>query len=431
LNTVIFHIDVNSAFLSWEAIYRLKHKRGKVDLRTIPSAVGGNEESRHGIVVAKSIACKPYNIKTGESLMEARKKCPTLLVVPPHYNLYDKCSKAFMSVLHEYSPDVEQYSIDEAFIDMTGTECLWGDPVTAAHRIKNHIERKLGFTVNIGISSNKLLAKMASDFKKPNMVHTLWPDEIEEKMWPLPVTDLFYVGRATFSKLNRLGVRTIGDLAQFDLNILKQHLKSHGVVVWNFANGNDSSDLVPQAPANKGYGNSTTTPYDICNQENANMVLLSLAETLGMRLRKDSAKIGVISIGIKYSDFSYKSHQCILKQDTDITKEIYDCAIRLYEELWDKVTPVRHIGIHTSRAKGKTNFRQLSFFDTGNFGIFDGTMTDFERQERLDSMTDEIRMNFGMDALKRAVFIRSRIDASSGGISREKMDVDYDKQVIH
>jgi len=279
MRCVIFHIDVNSAFLAWEAVYRLYHLHGTVDLREIPSVVGGSEENRHGIVLAKSIPCKPYKIKTGESLMEARQKCKDLVVVPPHYSLYERCSTSFISILREYTPDVEQYSIDEAFLDMTGTQKLWGNPLTAANRIREHVYNKLGFTINIGISSNKVLAKMASDFQKPNMIHTLWPEEIQEKMWKLPVSDLFYVGPATTRKLHNLGIYTIGELANSDVDILKRYMHGHGVLVWHYANGRDVSPIVNKAPANKGYGNSTTTPYDVCDMDNAKMVLLSLSET--------------------------------------------------------------------------------------------------------------------------------------------------------
>lgn len=197
---VIFHIDVNSAFLSWEAVYRLHHLGGKTDLREQVAAVGGDMAMRHGIILAKSIPAKKKHIKTGETILEAKRKCPELILVPPNYGLYEKCSKAFLDILRQYSPDVEQYSVDEAYVDMTGTEGLWGESLIAAGRIKNRIRDTLGFTVNIGISENKLLAKMASDFEKPDRIHTLWKDEIEEKMWVLPVSDLFFVGRATAKK---------------------------------------------------------------------------------------------------------------------------------------------------------------------------------------------------------------------------------------
>lgn len=201
MESVVFHIGVNSAFLSWEAVYRLFHRGGTLDLREIPSAVGGDASLRHGIILAKSILAKTYGIKTGQILSEAKQKCPNLMLVPPNYSQYEQCSEAFLDILREYTDVVEQYSVDEAFLDMTASCHLFGIPEETAVQIKDHIRDELGFTVNIGVSSNKLLAKMASDFHKPDMVHTLYPREIREKMWPLPVSELFFVGRATAKKL--------------------------------------------------------------------------------------------------------------------------------------------------------------------------------------------------------------------------------------
>ena len=251
MKRVIFHIDVNSAFLSWEAVYRMRHLGEETDLREQVAAVGGDLAMRHGIILAKSIPAKRYHIRTGESILEARQKCPDLLLVPPNYRLYEKCSRAFMEILRTYSPAVEPYSVDEAFMDMTGTEGLWGSPIAAADRIRNQIREELGFTVNVGISENKLLAKMAGDFQKPDRVHTLWKEEIPEKMWPLPVSDLFFVGRAAERTLALLGIRTIGELAAADPRLLKAHLKKHGERIWEFANGMDSSAVGTAASSGK------------------------------------------------------------------------------------------------------------------------------------------------------------------------------------
>ena len=416
MDRVIFHIDVNSAFLSWEAVYRLFHLGGKVDLREQVSAVGGDMAMRHGIILAKSIPAKRYHIKTGETILEAKQKCPELILVPPNYGLYEKCSKAFMDILRQYSPDVEQYSIDEAFVDMTGMEKLWGDPVTAANRLKNQIRDTLGFTVNIGISENKLLAKMASDFQKPDWVHTLWRNEIKDKMWPLPVSDLFFVGRATTQKLLKLGIQTIGDLAHADPELLKIHLKKHGKVIWAFARGMDVSVVQSEAPANKGYGNSTTIAFDVTDASTAKLVLLALAETVGTRLRAAKVRAEVIAVGIKSHDLRYASHQMTLRNATNITTEIHKFACQLFDELWDG-SAIRHLGIHTSRIKDGINMRQLDMFDD----------TDYEKLEKMDAAVDRIRKRYGIDSVKRAAFVDSPIDHMSGGISREKRSVDYEK----
>lgn len=258
MSTLVFHIDVNSAYLSWEATYRLQQGE-TLDLRTIPSVVGGDETSRHGIVLAKSIPAKKYNIKTGETLHDARIKCPELVIVPPRYWLYMKCSSAMHKILYEYTPIIQRFSVDESFLDFSNMENLYTDYIRLAETIKERIKVELGFTVNIGISNNKLLAKVASDLKKQDRIHTLFPHEIRKKMWPLTVEDLFMVGRATAPKLHKLNINTIGDLANYDVNILKNILKSHGEVIWNYANGIDNSQVRKSNYIEmKGIGNSTT-----------------------------------------------------------------------------------------------------------------------------------------------------------------------------
>jgi DNA polymerase-4 len=419
LKNIIFHIDVNSAFLSWEAVYRLAHKGGKQDLREIASAVGGDVTLRHGIILAKSIPAKGYGIKTGETIPEARRKCPGLVLVPPNYNLYEKCSAAFMEILREYSDVVEQYSIDEAFVDMSASCHLFGSPEETAGQIKDRIREELGFTVNVGVSANKLLAKMASDFRKPDRVHTLYPEEIKTKMWPLPVSELFFVGKATAGKLLSMGLRTIGELAQAEPAWLKSMLKKQGEMIWGFANGIDFSPVLEKPEANKGYGNSTTTPYDVTDEKTAAQVLLALSETVGNRLRADGVQICAVSVGIRYGDLSYTSHQKRLWSSTDLTVEIYGAACELFRELWNG-RPVRHLGVHTSRVNETDFGRQLSIFDE----------IDYEKLSRMDRTVDEIRKRFGGDAVMRAVFLNGSIDHMSGGVSREKRSVDYDEVIV-
>lgn len=403
----IFHIDVNSAYLSWEAVYRLWHEGSGLDLREIPSAVGGDLALRRGIILAKSIPAKKYGIKTGEAIWEAKQKCKELVLVPPNYCLYEKSSRAFVEILSKYSPDVEQYSIDEAFVDMTGTEGLWGDARGAAETMREEIKRELGFTVNIGISDNKILAKMASDFRKPDRVHTLFSNEIEQKMWPLPVSELFFVGRATAKKLLSMGIRTIGDLAKTDPHLLRQYLKKHGEVIWAFANGIDLSVVETEPPPNKGYGNSTTIAFDVSDRGTAKLVLLALSETVASRLREAGVKAEVVAVGIKDCDFHYESHQMILKTATNITMEIHKAACQLFDELWDG-RAVRHLGIHTGRLQDADGFRQISMFDD----------IEYEKMEMMDETIDRIRRRFGMDAVKRSVFLTGGIDHMEGGIPR-------------
>lgn len=392
---VIFHIDVNSAFLSWEAVYRLRCLGESLDLRTIPSAVGGEMAKRHGVILAKSIPAKKYNVRTGEPIVDALRKCPNLMVVEPNRELYNRNSKALMEILRKYSDTVEQFSIDEAFVDMTGTELLFGKPLDAAHTLKDEIYETLGFTVNVGISSNKLLAKMAGEFEKPNKVHTLFPEEIREKMWPLPVGDLFLVGKSSEQRLRQLGIHTIGELAQADIGMLKASLKKHGEAIWNFANGRDVSLVESEAPDNKGYGNSVTIAFDVTDADTAKSVLLSLSETVGSRLRRDGVWIETVSVTIRYFNLTRTSHQCVLEHATNITDEIYRAACRLFDELWDG-TPIRLLGVQTGKVTREGENRQLSLFDD----------TDYEKLEKLDRAMDSIRERFGSDAVRRASYLK-------------------------
>jgi DNA polymerase IV len=419
MESIIFHVDVNSAFLSWEAVYRVKVLGARMDLRDLPSAIGGDIKKRHGIILAKSVPAKKYNIQTGETLGDALKKCPELVLVPPRYDLYEKCSKAFIDILREYSPCVEQYSIDEAYCDMTGTGYLYDSPDNIAKEIKDRIYEELGFTVNIGISSNKLLAKMASELRKPNLVHTLVPLEVKEKMWRLPVSELFYVGRATTKKLHNLGIHTIGELASTDVTILRAHLKKYGELIHDFANGQDTSFITDETPKNKGYGNSTTISFDVDNEFYAKMVLLALAETVSTRLRKDNVLARVVAIQIVDFEFHHASHQLTLFTATNITNEIYRAACTLFDELWDGM-PIRHLGIHTSRISDDIGVRQLNFFDCYPT---DEKQKPYEKLAKLDKAIDQIRGRYGIDAVKRAAFVQGPIYHMSGGISADKKKI--------
>lgn len=419
MKRLIFHVDVNSAFLSWEACYRLHHLGGKQDLREIVSAVVGDQEKRHGIILAKSIPAKKYHIQTGETVISAKQKCPELVLVPPNYDLYNRSSKALIRMLGDYTDRIEQYSIDEAFLDMTG--CC-SDPEAKAQEMRNRIRDELGFTVNIGISENKLLAKMASDFIKPDRVHTLWWQEIPKKMWPLPVGELFYVGHASLKKLSNLGIHTIGELAAMDPALLRGHMKSHGQLIWQYANGLDDSPVIDIPPAAKGYGNSLTTPQDVQDPELSKQYLLSLSETVSARLRADGVKISMVSISLRDWDLRFYGHQITLSVPTDLTIEIYAAACRGFDEAWDGI-PLRHLGIHTGHVS-RDDFRQIQMFDK----------VDYEKARKLECAVDSIRKRYGMDSIKRACFIsspsRTEIDHMGGGISREKRTVDYIKERV-
>lgn len=403
---IIYHIDVNSAFLSWEASYRVNELGDPVDLRTIPSAVGGHEELRHGIVLAKSGPAKRFGVRTGEPLVKARQKCPELVVVPPNFDLYVRNSRAFIDLLKEFAPSVEQYSIDEAFCDMTGTELLYGDPVEFAYRLKDMISSRLGFTVNIGISSNKLLAKTASDFEKPDRVHTLFPSEMPEKFWPLPVSELLFSGRSCSKVFHNLGIKTIGDLATSDRQLLVTHLGKHGGHLWDSANGLDSGAVTSHEAANKGYGNSQTLPFDVTDRATALRFLLSLSETVGARIRADGAHISTVSVAITDYAFHHSSRQMTLPSTTNATETIYQSVCTLFDQLWDG-TPIRLLGVHTGRATD-TAYEQYDLFHPERS----------EKLSKLNAAVDSIRTRYGEDSLKRACFLNS--DEASRGSTLSK-----------
>ncbi len=418
LKRLIFHVDVNSAYLSWEAAYRCYHLGATIDLRDGLYAVGGDTALRHGIILAKSIKAGAFGVATGESIFEAKQKCPDLRLVPPNYTLYERCSEAFIKILKNYTPLVEQYSIDEAFMDVSGI-IFEQSPEALAFEIKERIKNELGFTVNVGIGDNKLLAKMAGDFEKPDKVHTLYQHEIKYKMWPLPVEKLFFVGGSMKKKLGQLGIRTIGALGQTDQEILMSHLKKRGILLWQFANGIDDSEVISEVPPNKGYGNSTTLPFDVTDALMLSKVFLSLSENIGRRLRKDGVLAGALSITIKNSDFFKTQHQMTLESPTDITKKIYQYTVQLMGKTWNGL-PVRHAAIHAGKIVKDSGQRQYTLFG----------QEDHEKMRHADRMVDIIRKRYGKDAVKRAVFINQPLDHIAGGISKEKQIVDYSRVYI-
>ena len=389
ISMIIMHVDANSAFLSWSSVNALKHGF-EIDYRTIPAVVGGDESLRHGIVLAKSVPAKKYGIVTGESLMEARRKCPNLTVIPAEYEIYGKYSNAMYDILSQYTPDIQRYSVDECFLDYTASEKMFGDPVKVAYEIKDRIKNELGFTVNVGVSVNRVLAKMGSELQKPDRVHTLWPDEIEEKLWPLPVGDLFMVGRKSAEKLRGIGIYTIGDLAHADPQLLKSIFKSHGDLMREYANGIDSEPVVSYDDyQQKGLCHSMTIDHDVSNADEAKKYLLIVCDEIARRLRGIGAKASRFSISIRTSDLVWYGHQVQTDVYTDITKEIYKQACELFDETWHG-EKIRQLGVQTSDLLYENDDVQISMFDT----------KEREEDSKADSAIDAIRARFGRNAIK-------------------------------
>ncbi len=389
---VWFHVDVNSAFLSWSAVLRLREGGPDTqDLRTVPAAVGGDEEKRHGVVLAKSLPAKQHGVRTGESLFAARQKCPGLIVIPPNFDWYVQCSKAMFNIFSDFTPDIEQYSIDEAFLDMTGTEELFGPPEAAAAALRRRVREELGFTVNVGIAPNRLLAKMASDFEKPDRTHTLYPPEIPAKLWPLPVRDLFGVGPSAAKRMNELRIFTIGDLAAADPDLLLRVFGARGDVYWDYANGRETAPMVRDTVKDSSYGNSVTTAQDLHRPEQADATLLALCESVGARLRADGKAARVVTVQLVDAAFRRQSHQTTLPSPTNATETLYRTARELMRAIWPRLG-VRLVGV-TAEKTGTERFEQLDLFTDARRS---------EKQEALDRAADELRRRFGDTAVLRA-----------------------------
>lgn len=379
-NAIIFHIDVNSAYLSWSALRELQNG-SKLDLRTIPSIVGGDQETRHGIVVAKSIPAKAFGIQTAETVASAFQKCPTLVMVPPDHAYYRDMSQKLMRHLRSICDEIEQVSIDECYMSFEPIRGRFPSPEAAATYIKDSVYDTFGFTVNVGISDRKVLAKMASDFKKPNLVHTLYVSEIQRKLWPLPIASLHMCGKSSAKLLQKMGIRTIGDLARTDKAVVESWLKSHGGMLWNYANGIDDGQVVKEKPKAKGVGNSTTLANNAETEEEAYTVLKELAVSVSQRLKKHHFLAAQISTEIKYASFRSVSHQRTILTPTAEETEIYQCACQLFNELWDG-EPIRLLGIRTTKLQDEEEPTQISLFDLGKY-------QEQEKQEELRREKEE------------------------------------------
>ena len=385
----ILHVDVNNAFLSWSAIDILNNG-GDIDIRTIPSAIAGDEERRSGIILAKSMKAKACGVVTGETIYQARKKCPNIRLFPSNYKFYKECSNKLYNLLLEYTDKIERFSVDECFLDMT--EFLGKRKLEdVANEINRRVREELKFTVNVGIANNKLLAKMASDFSKPDKVHTLYKEEIATKMWPLPVSDLFMLGRKTVPKLNNIGIRTIGELAKTDKNRLIRMFGKHGKMMWEYANGIDESEVIylPEKP--KGIGNSVTLPNDVNNKEELYNIIFSLVEQVAYRLRKEGLKASSINVQLRTKDFRDFSHQGKLAIATCNTQDIAKKARELLDEMYKNNVPIRLVGVRVDKLEEK---------DKGQLSLFDNKLN--EKQKKIDDTIDLLRSKYGYRSITRA-----------------------------
>ena len=384
------HIDVNNAFLSWTAI-DLLNQGYKIDIRNIEAVIGGDESKRHGIVLAKSVVAKRKGVKTAETLRDAKRKCNDLKIYPPNHKLYEEMSNKLFDLIGNYTPDIEKLSIDECFIDYTKVKNMYGDPIKFAYKLKKEIKEKLGFTVNIGIANNKLCAKMASDFLKPDRVHTLFKNEVKTKMYPLPIEELYGVGRSSSNKLKELGINTIGDLACSDSKYLYKYFKNQTMKIINSAKGIDDSIVISKRNESECISNSTTTSYNLNTLEDIYKYLYPLVENVSTSLRKKNKYTSLISVMLKDKYFKTYSHQRRIKNPTSSTDEIFKIAKELMKELWNE-EGIRLVGISLSKFSNSLT-HQISLFEDVKV---------VEERNELDKVLDKLKETYGSNIIKKA-----------------------------
>ena len=390
------HIDVNNAFLSWTAVDLLKQGY-KYDIRNSYAVIGGDPEKRTGIVLAKSIPAKKLGVVTGETLYNAKKKCPSLKSYPANHKLYGIMSKSFIDLLKKYTPDIEQVSIDECFIDYGKVKNLYGEEMKFAHRVQKEIFDTLGFTVNVGIANNKLCAKMASDFSKPNKIHTCYDYEAKEKMWPLDVSELFGVGRKSSLKLKEIGINTIGDLANTEVTKLTKYFKNQSQYLIDIANGISTDEVDSSYSEPKGIGNEITLDHDVYNKDELEYYLLELSEQVAGRLRAQNKFASVIAVTIKDTFFKRKSHQKKLVNATDITNEIYELSKKILSEI-DISDGVRLIGIRLDQLSNNL-IHQVSLFED---------IEDKTTNKELDKIVDTLKNKYGTKIINKASLAKKK-----------------------
>ena len=395
MERLIFHIDVNNAFLSWTAVEMLKNG-ATIDIRTIPAIIGGDESKRHGVVLAKSNVAKQFGIKTGEPIYFARQKCPQIKVFESNHKMYREYSNRLYKLFQEYTDKIERFSMDECFLDMSEFIGKNENPIDIAKEISNRVKNELKFTVNVGIARNKLLAKMASDFEKPDKIHTLWNEEIPSKMWPLKVNELLMVGRKSIPKLEKMGIKTIGDLAHSDKEKIYKVFGKFGKMIWEYANGIDNSPVNYTQEKPKGIGNSITLPVDYSNIDEISKILLELTEQVTYRLRKEKMLANVVNVQLKDKDFRVYSHQRKMDSPTSSTKIIYSEVKKLVNELYKKGTLIRLVGVRVDNLIDEKD-KQISLFeDEQNV-----------KQEKIDNALDKLKDKYGYNFIKRGSDIKT------------------------
>lgn len=390
----ILHSDLNNCFASIESI-------GHPEYYDIPFAVGGDEEMRHGIILAKNECAKKFGIKTGEPLLSARKKCPELKVVKPNFELYEEYCSSVRQMYYDYTDQIEPFGMDESWLDVTGSAALFGDGEKIANEIRLRVKKEFGLTVSVGVSYNKIFAKLGSDYKKPDAVTVITPENYRGMIWKLPVEELLYVGRATKAKLNRIGIKTIGELANTSEDFLRSIFGKNGSMLHMFANGLESSPVKKfnEKDFIKSLGNSTTTPRDMMNPKDVNLIFNMLSEQVCKRLRKHHLKCNVVQIHLRNSDLVSIERQMHLHSPTDISGEVCRAAMELLEKNYNFYVPLRSVGIRATELSAADTPFQLDFADD---------LFKLQKLSRIETVKDVINERYGNYSICRAVLLSDR-----------------------
>lgn len=395
IGRTILHSDCNCFYASVELLHHPK-------LRGKPVAVGGDPESRHGIVLTADYIAKKHGVKTGMALWQAKQVCPDIIFLSPRMDLYLRFSRMAQEIYKEYTDRYEPFGCDEGWLDVTESVRIKGDGLKIATEISNRIKSELGITVSIGVSYNKIFAKLGSDYKKPDGITTIYRDEYQDKVWKLPVKDLLYVGSSTNLKLSKLGINTIGELARCDTSILESHLGKMGLVLWSFANGYDDSPVKienTRAPI-KSIGNSTTTPKDLVNEEEVKIILYALSESVAARLRENGFRCQVVEISVRDNELLSFTRQRKIQAATNITKEIAEEAFQLFKDNYNWRKPIRSIGVRGSDLVTGNSWEQIDLFQNIELR---------EKQKNVDIAVDDIRRRFGFYSIQRGLMFQDKI----------------------
>lgn len=384
---IILHCDLNNFFASVECL-------GRDDLKNKPVAVAGSVEQRHGIILAKNETAKKYGVKTAEAIWQAQQKCPDLVLLPPHYGLYNHYSKAVRAIFDRYTDLVEPFGIDEAWLDVTGSTRLFGSGEEIAQQIRKSVKKETGLTVSVGVSFNKVFAKLGSDYKKPDAVTVIDKEHFKDIVWPLEAGEMLGVGKATKQNLRRIGIITVGDIARTPPELLRMVLGKGGETLWRFASGLDNAPVISArfAPPPKSIGRSTTPEKDMCTWDDILLILLKLCDRVSHSLRENHAIAGVVQVHIRDGELNVTEHQRKLAQPVRLTELLFKTGAELIGEIWDGETPLRSIGIRACDLLGEDECIQLSF---------DYDWAQLERMERLEVQVENIRERFGKESVVR------------------------------